>query len=266
MISNFNINLYSCFNFTFDEGHSFEGHRHHGFEMNIVLSGTLEIAYDNYVLLLNENDIFLGEPFVFHRNKCLKAPTHLIVFQFDSTDIHLTGGPSAFRLSKENYQLLQIILSELQSANFNMYSQNIPPIAEELFRLMLFRLLREEAKPRFSQSREAALYNNTVVFMKQHLANNYSIQDFAKLCGVCTTTLKNAFRRCAGMGVNRFFNELKIDEACRLLQQGVSAYQASVQLGFSSQAYFSAVFKSVIGQTPREYRVKTALTSSTPAL
>lgn len=250
---NFNINLYSCYDFTFDESHFFGGHRHHGFEMNLLLSGAMEIVYDNYVLQLKEGDIFLGEPFVFHRNHCLKAPARLIVFQFDSADIPLTGEPSAFQLSAENRNLLQIILTELKMADFNMEQQNIPPIAKELFRLMLFRLLREEAAPRFSKTREAALYNSTVLFMKQHLSQCFSVQQLAQQSGVCATTLKNTFRHCAGMGVNRFFNELKMNEACRLLRQGLSVYQVSVRLGFSSQAYFSAVFKSIMGRPPRAY-------------
>lgn len=254
MPQDLNLKFQCILDYLHDETYVFQGHRHRYFEVNIVLSGVLEVVYDNYVLLLKENDFFLGEPFIFHRSKCMPGqPVHLLVVEFESTDISLTGGPSMFRLSAENRALLEVMLQELKLADFQMDQQNIPPLAAELFQILLYRLLREEKKLRFSKSRDSEIYNTAVLYMKQHLNQNMTTKQLAQQCGVCATTLKNTFRRCAGLGVGRFFTELKIDEARRLLEQ-YSACDVSERLGFSSQGYFSAVFKSVTGKTPREYR------------
>ena len=57
------------------------------------------------------------------------------------------------------------------------------------------------------------------------------------------------------MGVKSYFLEMKLEKAKALLLSGNSVEEVSVDLGFSSPAYFSQCFKREIGKNPIEFKV-----------
>ena len=69
--------------------------------------------------------------------------------------------------------------------------------------------------------------------------------------------LSAKFSREAGMSLTDFILKQKTEEAKRLLRYSdKSAAAISSYLGFSSQSYFSRVFRKYSGKTPAEYRDK----------
>ena len=80
------------------------------------------------------------------------------------------------------------------------------------------------------------------------------VQEVAKHCGVCLTTLKKAFSDYAGKGVKAYFTDMKIHRAKELLRMGNPVSEVSDTLGFSSPAYFSQCFKREVGISPQRYR------------
>lgn len=65
-------------------------------------------------------------------------------------------------------------------------------------------------------------------------------------------TLKRIFARYTGIGIHKYFLQLKIKSATELLQSGMNVCQTSEKLGFSSQCYFSTVYKRETGKSPSE--------------
>ncbi|MBQ7036382.1 MAG: helix-turn-helix transcriptional regulator [Clostridia bacterium] len=90
--------------------------------------------------------------------------------------------------------------------------------------------------------------------MKQNLEKSLTISEIAKHCHVSDTKLKTIFQHFTGTGIISYFSSLKISEAKKLLKSGASVYETSVQLGYSSQAYFSICFKKATGMTPLQYK------------
>lgn len=237
-----NTILNEFYNYDFNDSYAFAGHRHGGFEINIVLEGEIEIVYDSSVLRLKKNDILLGAPFFFHRNKCIKD-TKFVVFMFNCPKLFFKESFQLFKLSNSGRNLLKIII-EQESNSVNI---------QKLFDVFLDMILKESFF-NGSGGSVSPVYTAAVEYMKNHLNENSDINEIAKVCGVCETTLKNTFKKNAGIGVNRYFTELKISKAYDFLKMGKSCAETAEILGFSSSAYFSYVFKSVTGKLPKSIK------------
>ena len=82
-----------------------------------------------------------------------------------------------------------------------------------------------------------------------------SIRQIARELGTSPTRAKEFFRNAFGCGIMTYFNQLKIWQAKRLLNDpSLTVEQVSHQLGFSSSSYFSRAFLKHTGETPTAYR------------
>ncbi len=82
-----------------------------------------------------------------------------------------------------------------------------------------------------------------------------SIFEIAREVGASPTRAKECFRQAFGCGIMTYFNQLKIWQAKRLLNDlSLTVEQVSHQLGFSSPSYFSRAFVKQTGVTPTTYR------------
>ena len=83
------------------------------------------------------------------------------------------------------------------------------------------------------------------------------MSDVARRFGYNQTYLSSLFKRETGKPLAGFINEVKVDEAKRLLRAtDKPIVEIAVALGFSSQNYFQTVFKRFSGLTPEAYRAK----------
>jgi AraC-like DNA-binding protein len=88
-----------------------------------------------------------------------------------------------------------------------------------------------------------------------HLYEKITATDISKLLGMNCSYLCRHFKRETGKTLSEYVNEVKTQEAQRLLTNtGMSIVQISGQLGYSSQNYFNTIFKKVAGMTPLEYK------------
>ena len=66
--------------------------------------------------------------------------------------------------------------------------------------------------------------------------------------------LKRVFSKFAGMSVHKYFLNLKLNAALKLLQSGKTVTEVTETLNFSSQSYFSSAFKRETGKLPSEFK------------
>ena len=63
------------------------------------------------------------------------------------------------------------------------------------------------------------------------------------------------FKKRSGMTINQYVNLLRVEEARIMLDSTeMSVQDIAMTVGFSDANYFSSVFKSVTGVSPRAYR------------
>jgi AraC-like DNA-binding protein len=91
-------------------------------------------------------------------------------------------------------------------------------------------------------------------YLSQNIHKNISLEEVADELFFSVSYVKTAFKKHTGKPIMQAFNELKIKRAQKLIKKGLHFAQIAKELGFSSEQYFSKVFKSVLGMTPSEYK------------
>jgi len=96
-----------------------------------------------------------------------------------------------------------------------------------------------------------------VNYVRRHLSEPISVEDMAKELYISRSYLSLKFKQETGETLTDFILKEKVEEAKRLLHYtDKTSASIGVYLGFSSQSYFSRVFKKYVGCTPGEWRDK----------
>lgn len=86
-----------------------------------------------------------------------------------------------------------------------------------------------------------------------------TLGELAELCGMSVRHLTRAFRVNRGCSIGDYMEQVRIENAKRLLAGGDSIKVVATRAGFATQSAFSHAFRSVTGVTPRQYRTRAAI-------
>lgn len=113
--------------------------------------------------------------------------------------------------------------------------------------LSQFRLIRE--------SGEKDPVAQSINFMLENLTRKLKLDEIALETGLSASHYSRLFQNRTGHSPIDYFIQLKIQRACRLLDNsGWLIADVSREMGFDDQFYFSRVFRKVMGMSPAEYR------------
>ena len=91
-------------------------------------------------------------------------------------------------------------------------------------------------------------------YINQHLTENLSLEKVAKEMSFSPIHFHNTFKETMGQTLRDYIEEQRIKKATDLLlTTNNSLTQIAYECGFSSQSYFSFVFKRRMKKTPRQY-------------
>lgn len=123
--------------------------------------------------------------------------------------------------------------------------------------LFLLELCGDELAPRSGNVREhrrRRRMQGVTAYLRAHLDRTFTLQQIARGCGMSVSTLRRVVAAENGCGPIAYFQQLKIEEARRLLRQTpMSVTAVAERLGYSSIHYFSRQFKQVMGVSPSTY-------------
>jgi signal transduction histidine kinase/AraC-like DNA-binding protein len=103
--------------------------------------------------------------------------------------------------------------------------------------------------------------NEFSAIVEANIANeNFGVDDLSRGIGISKAQLYRKVKALLGLNINDYILNVRLQKAKHLLNnQELSINDISFKVGFSSQAYFSTVFKSKFGMTPSDFRLgKTA--------
>ena len=215
---------------------------------------------------------------------------HIIGIQLSGSALHifkdrqlvLSENSIYFFNQKDDYDVKVIEKGTAFSVHFSAYA----PISTDTFFLKIgnpgeiVRLLEIIESGFISQSDELmlmsrfyrlcslinALYEKTFIpkdkrifdageYISAHFRDADCLDAAAKNCGLSRRRFNDLFKNCFDITPNRYIINLKIDYAKGLLKSGyISVSQAAALCGFSDIYYFSKVFKTETGVSPREYK------------
>ena len=92
--------------------------------------------------------------------------------------------------------------------------------------------------------------SDALVYINRNAASGITAADVFAHLGLSHTTVGRAFRRVLGKSVQDVLAKTRLEDACRLLEAGVSVTEASKKSGFASAQYFCRAFASAFGKSP----------------
>ena len=139
----------------------------------------------------------------------------------------------------------------------NGYLDMIRAYVVELI-IKIFRKMSTVAHPEIV-NRQTQIVDITLDYLRQNYQKQLSLDDLAAQVFLSKDYFARLFRETTGMPISALLQQIRIDEACKLLT-GTDARieDISADCGFHDIQYFYRIFKKVTGMTPRQYRLNNA--------
>lgn len=232
-------------------------HIHSHLEMVYICRGNAIATADEHSLPIGPGDLFLAFPNQVHYYKKLE-PVNIYLTIF-SQSIHpqlealLKGKlPVCPVLKKEALpQELESVLEEISHLSRSASSYDRMAATGQLLAL-LGRIL-----PLFSY-RDAPADHDSVKrilgYCTDHYTEPLTLDILAQELFLSKFYISHVFAKRMGISFPKFLGKLRVDHACKLLQEKASVTEAAYAAGFSSVRTFNRVFQNEKGISPREYR------------
>ena len=99
------------------------------------------------------------------------------------------------------------------------------------------------------------LVRKAMAHIHEHYVEPISLKDVAHSVGISKEYLARCFHQETGVTLVTYLNRYRIDRAKARLEEGEgNLTEIALEVGFSSEAYFSRVFRQEVGMPPSEYR------------
>ena len=96
-----------------------------------------------------------------------------------------------------------------------------------------------------------------LTFIEINIEKQFTIESLSRIYSTNLTTLMAEFKRVTGKTINEFVLDKRIDLSKQILAfTNISIEELAEKCGFSSQSYFTRVFKKKTGLSPMQFRKK----------
>lgn len=135
----------------------------------------------------------------------------------------------------------------------------LKPIQEEELRLSLLALLptgSQQTLPNPSTLEKGSLVDQCFLLLQTHFSDpNFDLSALAQKLAIHPDYLSRKLKTETGFSFKDWLSSLRIQKALELLKSGhYSMAEIAEQVGYSSQHYFSTVFKHYTGQSPTRHQ------------
>ena len=256
--------MYSLSTPIYEHGYNFAGETHNFWECVYVKRGSIEVSADDRILHLEAGQIVFHKPLELHKFY-VDSPdgTELLIFSYDLVgDIQQSLADRAFTLDEKQSVFIkgveecidaQTDPNALYTRRYIELFEKVPNLSQKIvsyLKLLFLSLAENGCQSEQILSREAKLFRDAINYMNDSISVGISVNELAEKLNISTSTLKRLFDKYAGMSVHKYFTAIKMNTATSLLSSGLSVGTVAERLGFSSSAYFSAVFKRETGKIP----------------
>ena len=116
--------------------------------------------------------------------------------------------------------------------------------------------LPAEIKAGSAKKLDRKFINEFTAIVENNISNeNFAVEDICREIGISRVQLYRKLKALLGYNVNDYILNVRLQKAKYLLAaNNYSISEVAFKVGFSSQAYFSTVFKSKFAVTPTEFR------------
>ena len=139
----------------------------------------------------------------------------------------------------------------------NSHSQEDELLLQSIVLALIHGLLIEAGQQRQGESKKYGHYfdiNSVFDYIKRNLCEDLSLENVAAHFSLSAIHFHNLFKKAVGVTLHEYVEEQRLKKAIDLLlTTKLTLTDIAFDCGFSSQSYFSFVFKRKFGVTPRGY-------------
>jgi len=272
--------LITIFYMEFSKNFSYAGERHNFWEMVYIDKGEMICTADKNRFVLKSGEMTFHKPNEFHNlsgNNTVAPNVSIITFECKSPIMkHFEG--KIFKLSADEKALLSMLFSEGLSC-FRMVDEHNPllqklikldsaphgssQMTKNLLEIFLIKLSRNKDVLTKSMRRSYMIdgidvpysVKEVLDYLEDHLYEKLTISKISKALNKSESAVKLLFTQYKAGGIMKYYNELKIKEAKRLIrEEQYNMTQIADLLRYDNPQYFSKCFKNITNMTPREYK------------
>ena len=96
--------------------------------------------------------------------------------------------------------------------------------------------------------------SDALIYINRNAAKGITAADVFAHVGLSHTTVGQTFRQKLGVSVQDILARTRLEEACRLLESGMTVTTAAHKSGFASVQYFCRAFASARGMSPAAWQ------------
>ncbi|MGL1890744.1 MAG: AraC family transcriptional regulator [Spirochaetaceae bacterium] len=270
--------IYTIHYFEYTKDFFFGGEEHDFWEFIYVDAGVIEVTAAGVQHTLFKGDILFHEPGEFHQLWANgKTAPNLVVMSFEcKSPAAKWFSRKILKMKDQERTLLGHIIHESQRNFITPLDdpttiglerrENAPFGCENMIKIhleeLLIRLIRRDSDISLpdritnsidNRTKESA-FNKVVNYMQDNLTNEFSLEDLCNATGYSRSYLHRIFKDKTTRSIMEYYKRIKLEKAKQMIREGSSNIsQISDVLNYSSQQYFSKVFKRYIGMTPSEY-------------
>lgn len=238
-------------------------HTHQFSELFYVLSGKGVFYIEDEIVPVETDDLMIINPHVEHTEKTLpNDPMEYIVFgveglafSFDDPDSDNTKGYSYYSYGTDKSQLINF--AQLMVKEFRDKKPGFELVCHGLLQVLLIFISRKQhlnviSDTSFQLSKECALAKR---YIDANYSKNITLDSLAEITHINKFYLAHSFTECMGQSPINYLTEVRLAASKQqLTTSNMSIAQIATNNGFSSQSYFSQIFKKKVGITPQQYR------------
>lgn len=106
-----------------------------------------------------------------------------------------------------------------------------------------------------NKEEEDDLVTAAIHYMKENIEKKVSLDEMAQHIGYSPSHFSTLFNKRTGYTPTNYFNQLKIQRACHLLDfTDMKINQLCYKIGIDDCYYFSRLFSKIMGMSPRDYK------------
>ncbi|MCI8831518.1 MAG: response regulator [Lachnospiraceae bacterium] len=102
--------------------------------------------------------------------------------------------------------------------------------------------------------RSGTTMKNIRAYMEKNYETPITLADLARTFHYSREYISREFKKQYGVGIVRFLNDLRLERARILLEQGASVKKACEESGFVDDSYFARLFRERYGASPKKYQ------------
>lgn len=203
---------------------------------------------------INTNILICAKPGQVRRTKfpCKCYYIHMIIHSGTLCDA-LMETPDFLEI--DNSEPYKEIFAKLMK-HYDTLSDSKEIILHSLILELIYTITKDSTKriKNGNSNNTYTLIEKSLQYIKEHITEDLALETVAKAMSMSPIHFHNTFKTAVGKTLREYIEEQRIKKATNLLlTTNHTLTQIAFECGFSSQSYFSYVFKRKMKVTPREY-------------